>query len=180
MSYRLQCECGRELFVDLHQAGSEIRCECSRTLLVPSRRALQSQESVTETLAESDAEDINPAVIWAKRFRAMGAAILLIAVVGAVLLFFTRPKKPTILGWTPANTYRFFRSIQGGIDGPLFNIEADYLKQVRFHAAMQRVNLLLGVLGFLLAGAASLALWFEKRTPPPEEDLDVGETDLAN
>lgn len=175
MPYRLQCECGRELFVNLHQAGSEIPCQCGRTLLVPSRLALQSLDSGAEESAEGDAADINPAVVWARRFRAMGAAILLIALAGAVLLFLTRPKKPTILGWTPANSYRFFRTLQNGIDAPLFNIEADYLKRAQFHAAMQRINLLLGVIGFLLAGAASLALWFEKRSHVHEEDADLVE-----
>jgi len=177
MPYCLHCECGRELFVDLHQAGSEVRCQCGRTLLVPSRRALQSQDSTAEGIAENAADEPNPAVVWARRFRALGAAILLIALAGAVLLFLTRPEKPTILGWSPANTYRFFRALQSGIDAPLFNIEAEYLKRLQFHAAMLRVNLLLGVIGFLLAGAASLALWFENRSAVPQDETE--ETDLA-
>lgn len=183
MSYRLQCECGRELFVNLHQAGSEVRCQCGRTLLVPSRRALQSQDSAAEDIAGDEAEEPNPAVVWTRRFRALGVAILLIALAGAVLLFFTRPEKPTILGWPPANTYRFFRALQSGIDAPLFNIEADYLKRLQFHTAMLRVNLLLGVIGFLLAGAASLALWLEQRSAGRQEETggtDPAEKDAAS
>ncbi len=170
MTYRLHCECGRELLVDLHQAGSEVPCECGRSVLVPSRRALMADPTLTEDAVQDNMEEANPAVIWARRFRAMGAAILLIALVGALILYFTRPQMPTIIGWNPANTLRFFRVLEAGIDAPLFNIEANYLKRRQFHDAMLRVDLLLGILGFVLAGAASLAIWFEQHSPVPDDE----------
>lgn len=46
--YLLPCECGKEIAVDVKQAGQQIACECGRLLEVPTLRGVRELEPVRE------------------------------------------------------------------------------------------------------------------------------------
>lgn len=84
--YLLVCECGRNLPVELGQAGGHIRCSCGREVDVPTLRQLRKLP-----LAPADYVADAPAWTWQKATMFVG---LLLVVAGAVFGAYTRWNRP--------------------------------------------------------------------------------------
>ena len=50
--YFLPCSCGRQLVIDMAQAGQHVTCECGQSLEVPTMRGIRALKPVAETQPE--------------------------------------------------------------------------------------------------------------------------------
>ena len=88
-TYLLPCSCGRDIRIELRQAGETVRCECGRTSAVPTMRAIRS-------LRPASASNTTPAATkpaWGnpQRFLVAGLVVVLLAAIAAAILYIQFP-----------------------------------------------------------------------------------------
>jgi hypothetical protein len=89
--YMLPCSCGRNIPVELRQAGEIIKCECGTSVEVPTLGGIKNLQRV-----ETDAEPKKATDIWTTghRLTFFGGLVILAGVVIGGWLFWTRPVDP--------------------------------------------------------------------------------------
>lgn len=168
--FLLPCECGRKHPVTTAQAGDQLACECGRTVDVPTLRHLTALERVEEEKSQA-------ATSWGARqgLVFLGAAIVLLAVVGLVLLQVNEPKKiddpiavVRIDKMTPAQVWNVWPMLSVGIMRQLLPIEAATLAQNKFEIDAWRewrlAAFIAGGIGFAVI-AGGLLLPARRRRP---------------
>jgi hypothetical protein len=163
--YLLPCSCGRELEVDVAQAGSDVVCECGNSVVVPTIRQLKQ-------LKQSQSQRQNTPVKVSGWTAAHGAAFslgLLVAIVALVFAGYNgyvfwgtqKMRDPVadaisdinheVNSWTPEVALGFFRNEEAaglGIPHPPFWAEID---KVNAAAKWRTIG------GIIVAGVGLLA-----------------------
>jgi len=89
ITYLLPCSCGKEVSIELRQAGETVRCECGQACAVPTMREVRCLRPAPAS--ETTPADTKPAWGNSQRFLVAGLVVVLLAAVAAIILYRQSP-----------------------------------------------------------------------------------------
>jgi len=172
--YLLPCSCGREIPVEMSQAGQTLSCPCGARLEVPTMRDLaqlkRDEGRSTSEPSERTRERRPPRgrraraaspPVWGTRQRLLflGGIVALIGLTVLGAAYFTRPRVVQVDELSPLGLWRLWHDLRQGIDvrEPW---EQYYLDASRMHGRWMLVGASIAAVGLLTAAAS---LWMPNR-----------------
>jgi len=169
-TYLLTCECGKNVPVELGQAGGQVSCSCGKRLEVPTLRQLRQ-------LPQAVAQQAKGGGSWDARQGWITASLVMAAILTASALWVWRnqPARPVFVSsdymasvdhalesWTPTDAWKrwidFYRPLaERGL--PMFQAANAADIEYRIQRARFMRGMLLSVAGVFAAIAAAAYFW---------------------
>lgn len=144
--YLLPCKCGKEIPVELRQAGQQVRCECGAENEVPRMQDLRQLKR-----ADIPQPATKPAARrrWGRRQRLLvvGGVLVLLSILLRVYLYGREPRL-NVDSLRPWQTVQVWEQFRGGLQGRL-PTERAYEDELQKHRRWVYVAVVLGSLGVL-------------------------------
>lgn len=165
--YLLPCKCGKEIPVELRQAGQQVRCECGAEHEVPRMQDLRRLKH-----ADAPQPETRPMAKrrWGRRQRLLvvgGVLVLLAALLGVYL--YGREPQLNVESLRPWQTVQVWEQFRGGLQGRL-PTERAYEEELQKHRRWVYVAVVLGGLGVL----TMLSSLFVSAGPPTRRPRPTG------
>ena len=170
-AYLLTCECGKQVPIELGQAGGKVACSCSKQLDVPTLRQLRQLPQAAAEQAKTSSGS------WGTRQGWVTACLVIAAVLAAwsVWIFWHQPAQPkfeadvyltsvdkVLQAWTPADAWhRWLEYYKPLAERGLPVFQAGNAAQIEGQIAHDRFRrgMLMSIAGVFAAVAATVYFW---------------------
>ena len=154
MTYLLRCGCGKNIPVEVGQAGERVRCACGTELEVPTMLGFSRLER-----AKTDSVKAPGAAAWGARHRflLLGSTIIALGLVLAGFFFWRlRPPPYEQLDYPPLVALDLWNALRRGVDHPQFRFEEPYEDALRVYRQWTSVAAAVTLIGLAMVAASLL------------------------
>jgi heme A synthase len=150
--YLLPCRCGRQITVELREAGETAVCPCGQSLPIPTMLEMTALEPV---LAEASPPSEH-VWEWQHRMLLLGGTLLLLGISFGTYFHWTRPVAPSdtidpeairqsASNLTPLQTWHYWRLMKQGLDRRTDQRYADAMTIHRWEQGFAGMAALIGI-----------------------------------
>jgi hypothetical protein len=164
--YLLPCRCGRQITVEIREAGETVACPCGKSLAIPTMLEMAALEVAPDEAPSPSADAWN----WPHRLLLLGSMLLAVAIAGGICLRWSRPIAPSdaidpealrlsASKLSPADTWRNWELLRQGLDR---RVDQKFAERMSLYHIGMGLIALLALLGVALV-ATGVATEKKKR-----------------
>ncbi len=163
--YLLPCSCGREIPIEVGQAGQVVHCQCGATLEAPTLLRLKSLKRVVEEVSAETRR--KPRWGLRQRLALLGMAIAVPFLILAAISFVGRPRRQAVLTYAPLDsltyvqTWQVWQDLQRGVGRRPNTAETLFSEALKFNHRWIAIFLAVAGVGIML----TMGSLFIKRQP---------------
>lgn len=159
--YLLPCSCGRQIPIEVTQAGQRLTCECGLVVDAPTMQGIRQLRPAEVQQAAAPTRRF-----WGLRQQLvlLGAAVTLVAATCAAYRHWARPRLIDVDRLTVAQSWAVWQSFRLGVS-PRSRSYEQFLSDLKAHRRWMGVIAAIGAIGLLTMGSALLVPSPHSRPP---------------